>query len=63
MSNKQNEWTDTRQKAYEIIVSSLDTQEIKDISLNSELIAAYFGRIRTLIPATSGQRFGIIRTA
>jgi hypothetical protein len=24
---------------------------------------AYFGRIRTLIPATSGQRFGIIRTA
>lgn len=26
-------------------------------------IPAYFGRIRTLIPATSGQRFGIIRTA
>jgi len=25
--------------------------------------SAYFGRIRTLIPATSGQRFGIIRTA
>ena len=24
---------------------------------------AYFGRIRTLIPETSGQRFGIIRTA
>jgi hypothetical protein len=24
---------------------------------------AYFGRIRTLIPATSGQHFGIIRTA
>jgi len=27
------------------------------------LLAAYFGRIRTLIPETSGQRFGIIRTA
>jgi chromosome partitioning protein len=26
-------------------------------------VIAYFGRIRTLIPATSGQRFGIIRTA
>ena len=24
---------------------------------------AYFGRIRTLIPETSGQRFGNIRTA
>jgi hypothetical protein len=28
-----------------------------------ELLSAYFGRIRTLIPETSGQRFGIIRTA
>ena len=27
------------------------------------LTVAYFGRIRTLIPATSGQHFGIIRTA
>jgi len=27
------------------------------------IIGAYFGHIRTLIPATSGRRFGIIRTA
>ena len=26
-------------------------------------IVAYFGNIRTLFPVTSGQRFGIIRTA
>jgi len=26
-------------------------------------INAYFGNIRTLFPVTSGQRFGIIRTA
>jgi len=29
---------------------------------NGNLIA-YFGNIRTLFPVTSGQRFGIIRTA
>lgn len=29
----------------------------------TETLNAYFGRIRTLIPATSGQHFGIIRTA
>ncbi len=30
---------------------------------NSHEMTAYFGHIRTLIPETSGQRFGIIRTA
>jgi glycopeptide antibiotics resistance protein len=41
---------------FKTIINYLNAQINKDI-------IAYFGRIRTLIPATSGQRFGIIRTA
>ena len=40
--------------------SDIDVVVILD---HAEPEDAYFGRIRTLIPATSGQHFGIIRTA
>ena len=42
--------------------NQLNDSKMKDVPFEDRL-GAYFGRIRTLIPATSGQHFGIIRTA
>jgi hypothetical protein len=43
-------------------VDSKDYSKFYEIFISKEN-NAYFGCIRTLIPETSGQRFGIIRTA
>ena len=40
-----------------------DNESEDGILYDFQFLDAYFGRIRTLFPVTSGQRFGIIRTA
>jgi len=46
------------------MLKAIHAQENKESARQkAKSVVAYFGRIRTLIPATSGQRFGIIRTA
>ena len=67
---KNKKLLDNIYKGLDLLPHNFDMEQLDErlSQLQQELVGhvkinAYFGRIRTLIPATSGQHFGIIRTA
>jgi hypothetical protein len=55
-------WIKNNPKAHVLLVTATPiNNQLNDI-VNQILLGAYYGLIRTLIPGTSGQRNGIIRT-